>query len=230
MILNKTEAERITNGHADRVDIVYYTDPLCCWSWALEPHWRKLLSEYGGLISYRYCMSGMIPDWGRYDDPLHAVNRPVQMGPVWMETKHLTGADIDDSIWVKDPPASSYPACVAVKAAGLQSQQAEDIYLARIRRAVMTEGINVAKNEVLVALATQCGHEFPDIFNAGRFMEDFNSEDSRQAFREDLANVRYQQIGRFPTLTITKPGGIGISITGYRPYAVLQEALGVVLE
>ena len=25
--------------------VTYYTDPLCCWSWAFEPHWRKLTAR-----------------------------------------------------------------------------------------------------------------------------------------------------------------------------------------
>ena len=229
MVFNQEEAAETLSRKADRVEIVYYTDPLCCWSWAFEPHWRRLITEYSGQISYRYCMAGMIPDWGKYEDPLNAVNRPVQMGPVWLETKHLTGASFDESIWIKDPPASSYPACIAVKTAGMQSQLAEDIYLQMIRKAVMTEGRNIARPEVLVDLARICGHRFPADFDVDKFITDFDGEASRQAFREDLAQVRYREIGRFPSLTMIKPGGAGISITGFRPYEVLREALEVVM-
>ena len=41
---------------------VYYTDPLCCWSWAFEPHWRRLRDEFGGALDCRYRMAGMIED------------------------------------------------------------------------------------------------------------------------------------------------------------------------
>jgi putative protein-disulfide isomerase len=214
-----------TSQYADRVNIVYYTDPLCCWSWALEPHWKRFVAVSGDSISYSYCMGGMIPDWQNFNDPLNAVSRPIQMGPVWMEAKHLTGTGIDESIWVKDPPSSSYPACIAVKAAGLQSKVAEDVYLKRIRTAVMLECRNISCAEVLSDLARQTSLEFPAVFDFGRFVADIKSEASRQAFRDDLAKTRYHQIGRFPSITMTAPGGKSLIITGYRPYEVLVEAL-----
>jgi len=210
---------------ADRVQIIYYTDPLCCWSWALEPHWQRLLDENADLITYSYCMGGMIPDWQTFNDPINSVSRPVQMGPVWMEAKHLTGIGMDDSIWIKDPPSSSYPACIAVKAAALQSLAAEEILLKRIRKAVMVESKNVARADVLSDLARQTGQQYPEVFDFGRFSTDYESEASRHSFRNDLAKVRYMQIGRFPTITMTQPGGKSLIITGYRPYEVLQEAL-----
>jgi protein-disulfide isomerase-like protein with CxxC motif len=109
---------------APPLEIVYYTDPLCCWSWAFEPHWRRLRAEFGAALDCRYRMAGMIADWGSYSDPLNSVSRPLQMGPIWREAQHLAGVAVDDRIWALDPPASSYPACLAVKAAELQSADA----------------------------------------------------------------------------------------------------------
>jgi hypothetical protein len=70
----------------------------------------------------------MIADWESSSDPLNSVSRPLQMGPIWREARHLSGAPLDDRIWALDPPASSYPACLAVKAAELQSAAAADLY------------------------------------------------------------------------------------------------------
>src|SRR5690242_21305745 len=33
------------NNEADLLEVIYYTDPLCCWSWAFEPQWRRFLYE-----------------------------------------------------------------------------------------------------------------------------------------------------------------------------------------
>src|SRR3546814_17149873 len=49
-------------------EIVYFTDPLCSWSWALEPQWRRLLFTFGDRLYWRYRMGGMIPDWTRSDE------------------------------------------------------------------------------------------------------------------------------------------------------------------
>src|SRR3546814_21038319 len=51
-------------------EIVYFTDPLCSWSWALEPQWRRLLFTFGDRLSWRYRMGGMLPDWTRFSDQI----------------------------------------------------------------------------------------------------------------------------------------------------------------
>jgi len=62
------------------IEIEYFTDPLCCWSWAMEPGLRRLRSEFGDAIALRSRMGGMLLDWRRFSDPLNAVYRPAQMG------------------------------------------------------------------------------------------------------------------------------------------------------
>ena len=32
-------------------EVTYYTDPLCCWSWAFEPVRIRLVQEYGSAIA-----------------------------------------------------------------------------------------------------------------------------------------------------------------------------------
>ncbi|MGN6646003.1 MAG: DsbA family protein [Cytophaga sp.] len=212
------------NHTAKKIDVNYYTDPLCCWSWAFEESWQKLQLEFKGSLNIRYIMGGLIADWKIFCDPLNNVSKPVQMGPVWMEVKHTTGVPINDLIWIIDPPASSYPACIAVKTAALQSADAERIYLRKVREAVMIHGSNISKHETLLAIAQETAAESPQVFNAEQFAKEFNGEKSIQAFREDLQKVRYHQISRFPTITMSY-GGKGILIAGYRPYDVLLEAV-----
>ena len=53
----------MTEQQADRIFVTYYTDPLCCWSWGMEPQLRKFRYQYRHLISFRYCMAGLIPEW-----------------------------------------------------------------------------------------------------------------------------------------------------------------------
>ncbi len=45
------------------------------------------------------------------------------------------------------------------------------------------------------------------------------------AFRDDLKEVRYHAIGRFPSLILQQQAGTGVIIVGYRPYPVMREAL-----
>lgn len=209
---------------ADPLTITYYTDPLCCWSWAFEKHWKAFRQEFGHTFHWTYVMGGMIPDWKTFTDPLNSVSKPMQMGPVWMHASQVTREFIDYAIWHEDPPASSYPACIAVKCAALQSPEASDLLLQKLREAVMTRKQNISKNEVLMALARDLANEQPRVFDVNQFRADLQTGAGRQLFKSDLQQAAYHKIGRFPTLTFTNSKGNGIMIVGYRPYDELIKA------
>lgn len=168
-------------------------------------------------------MGGMIADWKKFNDPFNAVDRPAQMGPIWMEARHKTGVAINDAIWVENPPASSYPACIAVKTAALQSFEASEVYLQSVWKAVMVDSMDISKKDILLEIAYNIGVHRPQILDFDRFSDDFGSDQSRDTFRTDLRQVAFSQIGRFPTMTFNK-GGKGIILTGYRPYEILVDA------
>jgi predicted DsbA family dithiol-disulfide isomerase len=209
----------------DRIDITYYTDPLCCWSWALEPQWRRLIYEFNGMISWRYCMTGMIPSWDQYNDAMHSVSRPIQMGPVWMHASQLSGMPMNSRIWMENPPASSYPACLAFKCAEMQSKENGDRYLRLLREAIMLEGKNIAKPEVLHEIALALAAESAGGFNAAQFSADLKSDEGMNALRKDINETNTHHISRFPTLIFRHAKQTPIIITGYRPYAGLLDAM-----
>ena len=208
-----------------QVEVVYYTDPLCCWSWALEPQWRKLQYEYDSILSIRYCMSGLIPDWKSFNDPVNNVSRPAQMGPVWMQASHMSGMPVNPNIWISDPPASSYFACIAVKAAGLQSVQAGSVYLRALREAIMLNGINISKSGALLKVAEMVADEQPDVLNFTIFKKDLAEDHAKKAFERDIAEVRMRNIARCPTLLFRYKGEGGIAISGYHSYSALLKVL-----
>lgn len=207
------------------IDIVYYTDPLCCWSWGFEPQWRKLQFQLGDQLRVRYVMSGLLPSWNLYNDPVYSVSRPMQMGAVWLEAKRMTGMPMHDRLWADDPPASSYPACIAVKAAQLQSEEAGVQYLRRLREAVMIEGRNVAKQSVLLEVAEQLQSEQPGLLELEKFAQDLINDNGLEAFRKDWQEAQNSNINRFPTLIIRSANSKPVIFTGYRPYDVLFDTL-----
>jgi predicted DsbA family dithiol-disulfide isomerase len=208
--------------------ITYFTDPLCSWSWAFEPQWRRLRVECGDQLTWRYHMAGMISDWQQYSDPLNDVSRPVQMGPQWYQVRTFSGMPLEERLWYEDPPASSYPGCIAVKAAERQGPVAGERYLRLLREAVMLRRRNIARREVRVAIAEELAVLLPG-FDAGRFAADLDNAAVLQAFREDIKDVRYRNINRFPTLILQPPAGQAIMLVGYRPYDALRTALTTVV-
>jgi predicted DsbA family dithiol-disulfide isomerase len=204
-----------------QIKVTYYTDPLCCWSWAFEQHWRMLLQNYGALITYEYVMGGMLSRWDNYNDPLNSVSKPIQMGPVWMHASEVTHVKMKYSIWAIDPPYSSYPPSIAFKTVALQSKEAADEYLLIIRKALMERGVNISKSENLLILAKDI--QTPE-FDSVIFESDWKAGKGNEPFRLDLQKTKFHGIGRFPTLTFQNTHGEGIVITGYRPYEALNDA------
>lgn len=170
-------------------------------------------------------MTGLIPDWKTFNDPVNNVSRPVQMGPVWMQAAHMSGMPVNTHVWVNDPPASSYLACMAVKAATLQSVHAGSLYLRAVREAIMLHGINVARASALINIAEKTAQEQPDVLNLDRFKKDLAEDQAKKAFEQDIAEVRVKNIARCPTLLFRYPGGPAIGITGYHSYGALIKVL-----
>lgn len=194
----------------------------------MEPQWRLLLYAFSGSLAWRYRLGGMINGWGSYSDPVNSVHRPGQMGPLWMQAQHMSGMPIDTRIWIEDPPSSSWPASVAVKAAELQSTLAADLYLRRLREAVMVERRNIARRDVLLELAGECADEHPGLLDAAQLQSDLDGSAAREAFRNDVKEARFRGIGRFPALVVRRPRTTGTVLVGWRPFEALRAAVAEV--
>jgi predicted DsbA family dithiol-disulfide isomerase len=223
-VLTKVEEANHTPGEADGITITYYTDPLCCWSWAMEPHIRKLQYEFAGSITWRYCMGGLLPSWNNFHDPVNAVSRPLQMGPVWMHAARLSGMSIDHNLWMRDPPASSYPACIAFKCVQLQSTTWAELYLRLLREACMLYGKNISKLDELLLLAKDLKKLYPD-FNVNQFKEDLTRGTGKESFRADMQEVNSCNINRFPSMILRRQDQQSMLVTGYRSYAALIDII-----
>ncbi len=206
---------------ADDVEVTFYTDPLCCWSWAMVPAWDRLMAELGNRLKVCYKMGGLLPSWKHFEDAVHSINRPSQMGPEWMHAAHLSGVTINSQVWITDPPASSYPACIAVKCVQLQSELFVEKFLHFLRKAVMLESKNIAKTAVLLDAGWLLHDEYP-YFDLFRFRDDLLGNPGKEAFKKDLQEVKYLGINRFPTLVVRRSGGSSRILTGYQTHESLK--------
>ncbi len=205
------------------LSIEYYTDPLCSWSWALEPHWRRLRLALPAGWCWRYRMGGMLINWQSYYDPVNEIQRPAQMGVQWYAIQQQTGMPLDDRLWHDAPPASSLPACLAVKAAQCQGGDAAEHYLRRLREAAMLERRDISDFTVLHDLADEIASAVGADFDSARFAADLDLPATEDALRLDMREAAYLQITRFPALLLSD-GTRRLLVTGYCPFARLYAA------
>ncbi len=168
-------------------------------------------------------MGGLLPNWASFRDPMNAVHTPAQLAPAWCYVAASTGIAVDEGLWREDPPSSSYPACLAVKAALQQGPGAEERYLRAARSAALTRRPNIARGAVLLQLADELASDSP--FDVDRFANDLQSPAVAAAFADDLRECRAQQIGRFPTFIVTGPRCSRL-VVGYRPYDLFFAGAG----
>ena len=216
----KTKVQTISEN--DRLFLTYYTDPLCCWSWGMHAAISKLKEEYE-TASWRYVVGGLIPDWQNFCDPVNSVTRPLQMGPVWMHASQVSGVSIDHNLWFRDPPISSYPACIAFKAVQLQSQEHAITYLRLLWETCMMHGKNISKQKELIDVAARLNLLYPH-FDIKTFQKDLTNGKGLEAFKSDVHEIKINNIARFPTLTI-RIGQQCLLLTGYSPYERLVKAI-----
>lgn len=209
---------------ADRVEVTFYTDPLCCWSYAFLKELDEFKLATNDFVDISYCMGGLIKDWNSFSDPLNNVTKPSQMGPVWLEASIKTNIDMKYDLWVNNPPSSSYPACIAVKTAGLQSEILGQEYFKLISTAAISTGKNISSPEVLVKVAHQLKDKFISSFNLELFLANYGNNDSKNAFLEDLNQVKLNNIGRFPSITMSH-NKKKLILTGYHEKETLLKAL-----
>ena len=155
------------------ISVEYYTDPACPWSWAIEPSIRKLDVELGDELSWSRVMAGLAKEW-----PAEERGRLIVE---WLRVAAETQAPLDPLLWMEGPPASSYPACMAVKAASDQGGRAEERYLRRLREGLLCERLKLDHAEALVEQARVAG------LDVERFRIDLRSHAMTEAFAADLA-------------------------------------------
>jgi predicted DsbA family dithiol-disulfide isomerase len=157
------------------VRLRYHTDPACPASWAAEPALRRLVVEFGADLSITYVMGGLARE---YEAPYES--RVME----WLEHADRSGMPFDPRLWSEGPIRSTYPACMAVKAAAEQGAEAAGRYLRALREGLMCFRRKLDGKEALVEEARGAG------LDVGRFRIDLDSHAILEAFGADLDATR----------------------------------------
>lgn len=204
-------------GLTAKLEILYFTDPFCSWCWASEPQLYRLRERYRGQLTVRNVMGGLVEDMARFYDAVNQIGSTAQVAPHWREVCERTGQPIDERVMedIDDPHWSTWPACIAVKAAQLQGDEIGDKYLRRLRRAIMTERVNVSERDAQLRLAEDVAG-----LNVDQLQEALDNGAVMQAFVADRRLMLEYGATGFPTLLFLNhegpDGPTGMLVNGYR--------------
>ena len=176
------------------VPVHYFTDPACPMSWGYEPDVRRLTVEFGDSLDWRLVMGGLGRDYKGHEKG--ALVR-------WVQDAAEIEMPIDPLLWRESPISSTYPACIAVKAAGEQGAEAQATYLRVLREGLMCFRRKLDSLEPFVEEARRAR------LDVERFRVDAASHAMVEAFGADLELVRDVPEGSpredrvpFPTLRV----------------------------
>lgn len=149
--------QRLHSPHSDDpigVEVVLYHDVLCSWCYVADARLDYLRDEYGAVLR-----------WTLRPYPLRPENQVPDKKQRAVLARHFRrvareqeGKGVKPDLWTgQDPPASSVPPLVALEAALPQGAQLQRELLKAMRRAAFLQGINVARRDVQLELASRVG-------------------------------------------------------------------------
>jgi predicted DsbA family dithiol-disulfide isomerase len=171
------------------VEVRYYSDPACTWSWAAEPALRRIMFEFDGELSFVWAMGGLARHFGSsYRDSEAGVGDGpdcfADLMSHWLNVAGQTGMPCDPRLWTEAPISGTFPACVAVEAASEQGWEAGYRYLRRMREGILCFR---RKLDELPTLVDEAG---PAGLDVDRFQAALYSDGPTEAFEEHLKEVR----------------------------------------
>jgi predicted DsbA family dithiol-disulfide isomerase len=162
--------------------------------------------EFGDEVEITYVMSGLAREFGD----------PVPVVAELLEVAEESGMPVDPRLWLASPPRSSYPACMAVKAAAEQGLAAP--YLRRLREGLMCGRRKLDHAEAFMGEARDVAG-----LNADRFKIDLGSHAIIESFGADLERSREDDV-HAPMLRFRGADGATHDVGARQPYEAWREA------
>ncbi|PZR22822.1 MAG: dithiol-disulfide isomerase [Flavobacterium psychrophilum] len=204
----------ITKGNKP-VKIIYYTDPICSSCWGIEPQLRKLKLEYGEYFEIDYRMGGLLPDWS-YNSG--SISKPSDVAHHWDEASLYYQMPIDGDVWLEDPLDSSYPSCIAMKAAQMQDPVKAIAFMRILREGLYLDKKNIAKWENIAPAAKEAG------LDVVKLKQDYDGG-AKELFQKDLELARRMGVRGFPTLFFSDGTVNQLTVYGSKPYDAYEKVI-----
>lgn len=191
------------------VHVRYYTDPASPVSFGNEPVLRKLMVEFGADVQFTYVMGGLAR---HVDEDTSGLVRE------WLDVSERSGMPIDPRLWMEGPIHSTYPACMAVKAAGEQSADGGYAYLRAVQEGLLCFRRKLDSLEALVDVAREAG------LDVARFRIDLESNAIVETFGADLEATRAVDGLTLPSASFRGEDGGEHWVLGAAPYEEWRKA------
>lgn len=190
-----------------QVIITNVTDPVCPWCWGEEPFFRKLETHFPGLIAWRHVMGGLVEDMNKnkpadIDTDTYYDKENKDFITHCLETAEKHGMPIRTEGFnlFSQTENSSFPLCIAFKAAQIANAEKADLFLYNLRAAAMAEARQAIAEAELIAIADESG------IDIAAFLDSLNDGSAERAFWQDVEEAKKLKVEVFPTFVFEYEG------------------------
>ncbi len=200
-----------------KIDMYYFTDPLCSHCWALDAVLTRFKWEYKEYINVITVLGAMIEDDNHYDD----LNGPEAKEQVshWEQVGMFYHIPINGKIWRNDPITSSFPSSIAYLLIKKQNDELATKFLRMVREGAFVFEKNIAKREVLETMINDLG------LDAKTILDKSFSEEGKELLSQNLKPMEELGVTGFPTVVMVNDKHEGIKVVGSRTLEVYKKAL-----
>jgi len=203
------------------IRVIWYTDPHNIWCWGFEPTVRRLEVLYPDTVEIETRQGGLFEDFspvreqwarmsgGRWKDSVRAFFEAVS-------SQHRMPMNADAMLESSDDFNSTWPACIAAKAADLQGPRNGWRYLRRLREAWCLEGRGIHQKEVQADVAKESGLDLE------AFVQALDDGSANEAFQRDRDECQALGISGFPTFVLRRDDETR-QVDGWRPWDAFEE-------
>jgi len=214
---------QVPRGQWEKLRLVWYTDPISIWCWGCEPAIRRIEAVYPDDVEIEVVMGGLFEDFGPMREQFARMS-----GGQWKDSILAFMSAVAEHHRMPMNPAamlesiddfnSTWPGCIAAKAAEFQGAALAKTYLRRLREASLIEGRAIHRKGVQVELASEAG------LDAAAFASALDDGAAEAAFRADLEACRSRGVTGFPTFEVGR-GEVSVRIEGWQPWEAFDETL-----
>ncbi len=207
----------------EKIDLYYFTDPICSHCWALEPVLGRFKKEYDNYFNVHTLMGGLLESWNGFADASNGISAPSDVASHWRDVGKHSRMPIDGSLWLNNPIQSSYTASRVFKVIGQKDTGLADLFLRKAREAVFAFNQNIGEEEVLIQIVDQLGLQGKEIIKEASLPR------SQQLLEEDLNFAAKLGVSGFPTVIMVNKENKTVKIVGARSFNSYVEQLNQVI-
>ncbi len=202
--------------HPPKIEILYFTDPVCSTCWLVQPQLRKLALLYGDYFDIKYHMGGLLPSWKNVK--LGKIQNSNDAALHWNEMAQKYKMPISPDVWLNSPLSSSFPPSIAIKAAQIQNKIKAFQFHRRIKELLFVESKNITDIDILIDTAIEVG------LDKDRLIDDIGKM-AVIKFEEDLEYAIELDVNMLPTFIFSNELGEKVILKGYQEFETMERAI-----